>query len=157
MSNDIVLPTPERMAKGDLVGWKATGRSMNQMGHDYALARGVINTGQWVICNRMRLCYEAAIGDLKGHIMRYGVEPEGKDVQDWLNNRITMADNYRVILRLMPHEELIVTRAICCYDMSLRDAARHLGKRRDGARQYFYDGIVWLDKLFSGGGRENSV
>lgn len=148
MSVDKVLPTPERMAKGDLVEWRATGRAMNQMGHDRALSRGVINMSQWVVCNKLRLCYEVAISPVGGGIALYGERHDGGLVEDWLNSKATYTDWYRSILREMAHDELIVVRAIVCYDMSLRDAARHLGARRDRAKQCFYDGIDWLEGFF---------
>lgn len=90
-----ILPTRERMTKGDLTlnNGKIIG-SGGQFMVDKLLERGVISHEQHRHCVTYRYCYEAFIHHLGVRAFDYGVIKSGGSVEQWQVDRISAKDRF---------------------------------------------------------------
>jgi hypothetical protein len=148
-NNDVILPTPEREAKGDLVEWKFTGRSVSaRFQYDKLRDRGVINAEQWRYCDKMRRAWEAFKKPLDIKSMNYSSELRGASIEAIMVDHITQSDHYRTIVQQMPYKEQRVVVSVVCDDRPLRDTSRMIGRRYAATKDLFVDGVKWLGDYY---------
>lgn len=147
---DTIPPTPERIAKGDLVAYKRTGRADSaRFSYDKMRDRGKIDGSQWSLCNHLRVAFDAFNSEHGVKICGYGSVQSGKSTEQYEVDRITLVDRYRHFLRACPADERRALSMIVCGNMSLKDGARCMGKRYENFCYYFESGLEWLDKHFT--------
>ena len=111
--------------------------------------RGIIDAGQMYACNRFFLAWNAHNKPASASIMRYDDVALRGCAEGASLTRITLADEFRQIVRGMPARQYAALRSVCCDDVPLHRLGVELHCGFYKARDSFMDALCWLDSFYA--------
>lgn len=147
VAND--FPTPERYAKGDVTSYRKIFKALVETVPEKLFEAGVIDSGQLYCCNRFYIAWSAHLRPMGVTAMRYDERVQGC-YEDGMLDRITMADEFRYITRIMPDKQWQAVRLVACDNVPLGQLSNKLNMRYYSAKDVFEQGLVWLAKHYEG-------
>lgn len=120
--SDFIPPTPERIAKGDIIPTKRGGKSWCNLRIDYLHTRGVIDDEQHKACLKVRYWFDAFGRQLGAKISGYGKQSGSMSLQDNAALSIDNQSRYTSLMRELPPIDAAKFSAVVCHDDSLTQA-----------------------------------
>lgn len=153
MTKVIVPPTPERITHGNIVINRGHFRNVSALAmHDILYNKGIINDDQLATCRRFYLSCVAHDNPVDIKASNYERERVDATKFDDVSHveHISLADDFRNIIKLLTINEFRAVRFVVMEDISLRILPRVMGVRYHKARDYFFDGLDGVEKYLTG-------
>lgn len=143
-----IPPTPERMAKGDLLlnNGKIIGSSSRLM-IDKLMDRGIISHEQHRHCVTYRYCFEAFIHHLGVRAFDYGAIREGCSAEMWQVDRISAKDRFVRLQHELSRDTIAALSFVVLWDNPYTGLDKVLKCSRSSVRMRLINAIDELGKM----------
>lgn len=121
MVAEIIFPTPEREAKGDLTPYKQGGRALSTLRIDDLLLRGIINNQQHITCVRVRRWHDISYKHFGCKAFDFGAASTNEgDVEGFAAEVVDAHTQYTHLMNHLHISDAFKFSSVVCYDESLR-------------------------------------